>query len=202
MNTTKNNQKIKNCKNKNNISNLDLENQKYYLKIYVKTLLEIYKNLPNILCVLDKIIERRASTLMPTSSIYGGSFNETYEQVNKVINLSERKDKLLNLYVIIEKFLEFLNQQERKIIILKFVQKYKNIDVAKDVNMSERTIFRKIDKILDKIALFLINQNWNLEFLKHQVGNESWINDLYKQKVNEDKKLKKTYNKSSSSLES
>jgi len=190
----KNNTQNKKCKKcnkkvkyvKQTPKNSKIYDNKHYLLVYLKTLLGVYKNLPNIISILDKIIERRATSLTSTSSIYSSTYIETYNQVNKVINLSDRKSKLLNLYVIIEKVLDSLKVDDRKIIIYKFVQKSKVSDIAKEVGCCDRSVFRRIDSIMNKMVDFMLDKNWTLEFLKNQIGNESWIEDAFKQNLKQE----------------
>ena len=199
-----NKKKRKNDKNKvekmaNNSKNIDndakIENKKLIaeayktdLIIYIKVLLDAYKSLPSIMNIIDRLIEKRASSVIPASYIYGNNYLTTYSEINKVIDMSERKDKLLNLYVIIENMLNSLNERERKIAVLKFVQKCNTEDIAKDFGTTDRTIYRTANRIVEKLAIFLLKQNWNSEFIRFQIGsNEPWLIELFKKKKAEEK---------------
>jgi len=184
------NSKQKNCKkNQNNAkNNINLRKNKEFLldtlykthlNVYIKVLLEAYKSIPNIISVIDRIIEQRASTLLPSSSIYGTSYLCTIKEINKVIDLGLRKDKLLNLYVIIEKMLECLSEKDRKFVILKFVQKNTTSEIAKEMQVTERTIFRKSQKTIEEIGISMLKQNWSSEFIRMQIDNEPWLVDLF-----------------------
>jgi len=188
---------VKNCKiNKNFEEKLLNIAYKSDLIIYIKVLLDAYKSLPNIINVIDKIIEKRASTLVPTSAIYGSNYYNTFSEMNKVIDLTERKDKLLNLFVIIENLLDYLTDDERKIAVLKFVQKNTTEDIAKEMNTTDRTIYRKTNKIIEKLAIYMLNQNWTTEFLKSQIGREPWIEESFRKKKLAEKNILKTTKKS------
>lgn len=152
------------------------------LKNYIKALLEIYKSLPNIIGIIDKIIENKASIISPYN-IYGNSYLATYKDIDRLIDMGERKNKLLNLYVIIETLLDSLNDDDRKIAVLKFVQKNTSKEISKEINTTERTVFRKANNVIDKLTSFAIQKNWTASFLKNQIGNEPWIEDVLNSKT-------------------
>ena len=80
------------------IKNLTKE-QKY--KFWIKTLFSSYSTLPEIIKTVDKIIELQASSTSFISDIYNLE-KSAYDQVEKVINLSERKNNLLNIYIMVK----------------------------------------------------------------------------------------------------
>ena len=175
-------QKInKNSKKNNNFLKFDNKDK---LLAYIKVLFDIYKSLPKIISLIDRIIEKKASTLLPASSIYGDSYLETHNQINKVLDMTERKDKLLNLYIIIENMLNSLNNDDKKFAILRFIKKARVDDIAKEFNLTERSIYRKNSKVLENVYDFMIKQNWNISFLESQIGNEPWIKEMYIEKLN------------------
>ena len=195
---------ITKSKNRNNTTGLlknknkNSKNNELFIKTayetnlisYIKVLLGIYKNIPNIIGILDRIIEQNATSILPTNGIYGDSYLQTINQIDRVISLTERKNKLLNLFVIIESMINSLDYNDRKIAILKFTQKNSCGEIAKEINLTERTIFRKINSILEKISIYMLNQNWDTKFLDSQIGNEGWIYESIKQNIKEEKKLK------------
>lgn len=163
------------------------------LNIYIKVLLEAYKSLPNIINIIDRIIEKRASSIMPVTTIYGSNYFNTFSEMNKVIDLTDRKDKLLNLFVIIENLLDSLNDNDRKIAVLKFVQKNTTEEIAKEMKTTDRTIYRRTNKIIEKLAIYMLKQNWTSEFLKSQIGNEPWIKELFNKKKISENVINKTF---------
>lgn len=154
------------------------------LILYIKALLQASSTIPNIIKILDSIIEKRASTYISTSTIFG-SADSTYEQVNKVIDLTERKQKLINLHIMVKEILLSLSEEDRTLAKLKFVKRYNVEEISKDLNIVERTIYRRSNRILEKIALFMLNKGWDVEFLKHQLKKEPWIEDLVQKKKQE-----------------
>ena len=188
----------KNAKNEKNICKIvvnDANNTQKHIKtvsnndltelsLYVKVLLDAYRSIPKIIGIIDRMIESKASTIS-YSNVYGSSY-ETYSQVDKLISMGERKNKLLNLYVMIEEMLKSLNDIDRKILILKFVRHDTVNEIAEEINLTERSVYRKIIKIVNNLALFMIEKNWGVNFIKNQLGDEPWLTELYNKKKKED----------------
>ena len=80
------------------VKNLDEEKR---LKFWIRTLLSSYSTFPEIIKTVDKIIELKASSISFASDIY--NFTSTYNQVEQVIDLTERKNNLLNIHCICNK---------------------------------------------------------------------------------------------------
>ena len=181
-------------KNANSVSNTKKENNselKSYLsllgdeqktKFWIKTLLSTYNNIPEIIKAVDKIIEIQASSLSFISDIYNTE-KSTYCQVEKVIDLSERKNNLLNIYLITKNLFSALDEEERLFIERRFVFNWTAEELAVEYEVSTRTIFRKIEKLIDKIFITTKRKNWTLKFITLQVKNEQWLNEKFKKLV-------------------
>lgn len=158
------------------ISNLS-EKQKTIL--WLKSLISVQSNLPEIIISLDKVIESNASSISFMSDIYNKE-RGTYAQVEKVIDLSERKNKLLNLYVISKKLLSGLKETEKTFIKRKYVNNWTAEELATEYEISTRTVFRWSEKLLEKIYIFTKSKNWSLNFINSQVKDEPWLYDKFK----------------------
>lgn len=156
------------------------------LIIYIKVLLEAQKSIPNIVKILDKIINQRASTLIPTYAIMGSSCS-TYSEINKVIDLSARKNKLLNIYALTESILNYLNKEEQEIINLRFVSSLTIKEISKKVFIPERTLYRTITRIIEKLAINMLNDNLTTKYIKKQLSpKEPWLLEIYARKKYEE----------------
>ena len=162
---------------KQNKEELWIEAQKTSLNIYVRTLFEVSRTLPNIIKILDQIIENRASN---ASFGTAGFASNTYAEIDKVIALGERKDKLLNLHVITETMLKMLSERERKFIMMKFIKK-RNIDaIALELGINKRNVYRLSNNVIKKLCIKLLERNWTAQFIDFQIGsNERWIREIF-----------------------
>lgn len=169
-----------NQKNKNVFNYLKLIDDEQKMKLWIKTLLSVQNSLPEIIKSVDKIIEINASSLSFVTDIYNTE-KSTYAQVEKVIDLTERKNKLLNLYLISKNFMTSVNEEDRLFLKRKFVFNWTADDLANEYNVSIRTIFRKTEKLIESILDKLKKKNWSLKFLNIQVKNESWLLEKFYQ---------------------
>lgn len=186
-----------------NVSKLSAEKmweeaQKTKLNIYVKTLLEAYRTLPNVIKILDQIIESRASNAM----LQSGLFSSTYDEIEKVIELGERKDKLLNLYVITENMLKMLTEKQRKFVEMKFIKK-RNIDaIAEELKINKRNVYRNANNIIKILCIKLLEKHWDSKFIAFQIGeNEHWLETIFENKLKEEESnnKRKSFSKNANS---
>lgn len=161
-------------KNKNVFNYLKLISDDQKMKLWVKTLLSIQSSLPEIIKSVDKIIEINASSLSFVTDIYNTE-KSTYAQVEKVIDLTERKNKLLNLFLISKNLITSVSDDERLFLKRKFIFNWTAEELADEYNVSIRTIFRKTEKLIESILEKLKRKNWSINFINLQVKNEAWI---------------------------
>lgn len=182
---TKNKNLLTKNQNRNDIeikSYINVLSDEQKIKFWIKTLLSTYRNIPEIIKAVDKIIEIQASSISFISDIYNTE-KSTLNQVEKVIDLSERKNNLLNIYLITKNLYNSIGEEDRLFIERRFLYNWTSEDLAEEYNVSTRTVFRKIEKIIDKIFLSTKRKNWSLKFITMQVQNEQWLNVKYKKLI-------------------
>lgn len=90
------------------------------------------------------------------------NFDDLVKKINLLLKRKEELesenevDSTLNEQV--EKYYEFkelLNEEEKKIVELYYEKNFTNMRVAVDLDFSQRTLYRKIDKIKDKFYTVL-----------------------------------------------
>ena len=166
---TQHKQKIKNVSNY-----LKLISDEQKMKLWIKTLLSVQSTLPEIIKSVDKIIEINASSLSFVTDIYNTE-KSTYAQVEKVIDLTERKNKLLNLYLISKNLFLSVNEEDRLYLKRRFLFNWTAEDLASEYKISIRTVFRRIEKLIDSIYEKIKKNNWSINFINLQVKNENWL---------------------------
>lgn len=158
---------------------LKLLNEEQKMKLWIKTLISVQTNLPEIIKSVDKIIEMNASSLSFASDIYNAE-KTTYAQVEKVIDLTERKNKLLNIYLISKNLCSCVAEDDRVFLKRKFVYNWTAEDLASEYYISIRTVFRRTEKIIDKIYELTKRKNWSINFINLQVKGENWLYEKFK----------------------
>ena len=140
--------------------------------IWAKTLLSSYRFLDRIAGAIDKIIEKKA---LASSSMLGRDIltGNTLSLTDKIIELSERKVKLINIKVLTEKALQSLDEGEAKILISKYVEK-KPVDLTLDeLSLCRRTYFRKISEAEAGFEASCAKMGFSCEELNNYLKDEA-----------------------------
>lgn len=171
-------------------------------KFWIKTLFSSYSTIPEIIKTLDKIIELQASSVSFVNDIYNVE-KSAFSQVEKVIDLTERKNNLLNIYIMVKELYKTLDAQSIEIVEKKYLFGYCAEDLARELGLSARTIYRRVEKIIDEVYLICKRRKWTLAFIESQLKEEGWIKERFKKLVTEYFKninYNETYSMSSSGL--
>ncbi len=142
-------------------------------KAWAKTLLEIYKYLETICNSIDDLVKKAS---MSGYGCYGNSVRYT---ADKILDLTYKKQKLINIKVLIEDSLSKLSNENIKILTLFYIDGVKAKDLSSMYNINIRTLFRRKSMALSKLAdMFKVNGFTNLK-LKTMLNNEHWIMHIY-----------------------
>ncbi len=154
------------------------------LKFWIKTLISEQSTLPEIIKTVDKIIEIQASSVSFTTDVFNKN-GSTINQVEKVIDLTERKNSLINIYVITQNMLNVLSTNSLDLIERKFIYNWSMDELSEYYSVSIRTIYRKIDKLINQIYEECLKRKWTLNFIESQTKEEGWLKDKYLKCVND-----------------
>ncbi len=143
-----------------------------------KTILMVYRYLDRIADAIDRLIERRALNSFYVG-VLGNNDNSIYSVADYIINLSERKIKLINLKILIDMALEDCHILSSQILIEKFMDNEKSFDIAKRHNLSERTYFRRLNEALDNFSSSLCKLGFCENKLLDYISSEKWIMEVY-----------------------
>lgn len=160
---------------------MTVERRKRFMKndlYWTKTILTVYRYLERICGGIDKIIMQKA---LGCSNIVGQNYfqNNTLSVSQKIIDLSERKVTLINLKVLIEQSLSAISQKDAQVLIEKYVDGTKNKDLAENMGVGLRTIFRKIESAEMAFKSKICLKGYNDIKLCDMLKNESWIKNVY-----------------------
>lgn len=140
-----------------------------------KTLISAYKYIERTCEAVDKFIFNHAISYGPDPAIHS-----TFDVLNNIVELMDRKIKLINLKLIIDEAIKSLPAIDKQVLILKmrFRASIKNIrDILK--LPSERTTFRRIDNALENFVTQL-NKNNKCDEVELMLKNEGWIANIKK----------------------
>lgn len=148
-------------------------------KNWGKTILTAYTYLGRLCDSIDEIIKESAVNSFYSHG-YGWESNSVMGVSKKIIGLSERKIKYINLKVVTEKALKKMPKQLSKLIILKFIHQINTDEIICILNLSRRTLFRFISKALTCFMNELSVLGYTSEKLEIEYFNDNFINSIYK----------------------
>ena len=123
------------------------------LSVLSLAVLKIYRYLEPMAISIDRQIATKSYN--PECSI-GFSMEKT---TGEIIGLTERKIALINLKVLIDKAIAKLNDNNKKIIILKYIDNLSVNEICELLSVSQRTYFRKSNAAIDAFCRMFAIQN-------------------------------------------
>ena len=143
--------------------------------LWTKTIMTIYKYLDRIAGAIDNLVERQA-----LNSYYSGFRNDgVMDLADKIIELSERKVKLINIKVLTEKTLEKMDKESAQLLIEKYIDNDKSEIIATRHNLPMRTYFRRQNQAEDAFTAYIALQGFSESKLNEYLCKENWITEVY-----------------------
>ena len=155
------------------------------LKTWIKTIFMVYRHLPRIIDSIDKVFSARALNggIMSGNAV---SYNDVYNLTDNLIKLSQKKVALINLKVLAKLIVRNLDRDLVKMLILRFVDGFTAPKLAEHFNISERTVFRRINEALSMASMKAEELGYNKEKLENEFKDEKWLFDLGEVAENDD----------------
>lgn len=149
------------------------------LNVWYKTTLFVYKYLETVVLSIDKLVEQQA-----LNSFYYTSSNPIDNSVmavsNRIIELSQRKIRLINIKIAIEKSLDECPRELAQILIERYIDNDKGEDIAQRHNLSFRTYFRRLQSAENSFALAMEKKGFSEKKLSEDFHDDKWVLDIYK----------------------
>ena len=146
------------------------------MKYWSKSALTIYRYLETMSNTVDKIVSCTGKT---SYSSLLQKYQSTYYQAGKMIELVERKRKMINLKIAVEEAFKSLDMLDRRILGLVYVDGVKSEKVANLLNMSLRTFFRRKITALSNFSDSMEASGFNNEFFIKEYSRERWFLSVY-----------------------
>lgn len=152
---------------------------------WTKTILYVHKYLERITEGIDKLVEREAMNSYYYSSTRE---NDVTKVANKIIELTERKKKLINIKVLTEKCLGDIDNLQARILIGRYINEEPCEMLSSRLNLTERTFFRKLAQSEESFSKALSRYGFNEEKMYTYLKDEKWIFDVYENFLNEEER--------------
>ncbi|MGN1200883.1 MAG: sigma factor-like helix-turn-helix DNA-binding protein [Candidatus Caccovivens sp.] len=140
--------------------------------LWAKTMIVAYNRLPEVCESIDKIIYKYALRR---------TWFDTYDMLQKIIEQSERKKNLINLKIVIENALDNLNEIDREIIQLRYVNCVNVKDISQKLNISPRTTFRHLNSSILNFWNKMCELGYRESDMEEMFRGEKWILSLKEQ---------------------
>lgn len=150
--------------------------EKNLLFIWSKTLLSAYRYLDTVTSAIDNLVLKQG---VNSGYYYSGYYNSTYSCANKIIELTDRKQKLLSVRLLIDDALAKMQPDDIRLIVLYYFDMLKCSDVANALDISLRTFFRRKNIAINKFAKTLLFMGYDQEKLFAHLKNEGWLINLF-----------------------
>lgn len=170
---------------KNNEILEDMERET--LSTWVKTMLTIYPTLPNIIKVIDSIVELRATNLTSAYTSSGQLKYSSYDQVDRVIKMMERKSKMLRIHDFVCDLIKPLKKEELRFLKLRFFTRMRIEKLVEVTGISTRSVYRKAHHIISKLTSALSVRGITSCDIEDMVKGEHWIYAQYDKHASEKK---------------
>jgi len=146
------------------------------MKYWSKSAISIYKYLSTMSNTLDKIVLDLGKG---SNCAVSQKYHSTYYQASKIIELMDRKRKMINLKVAVEDAIGKLDKTNRRIMALVFIDGAKSESVANLLGVSLRTFFRKKINALKEFTDILQEMGYDESFFESEYFNEKWFMAVY-----------------------
>jgi len=135
-----------------------------------KVLISAYRFIERNCDLINEFVYKHAINFGPSPE-----YCSTYDVTNNIINLIERKNRLINLKLIMDQIVDELNEDDKMVILSKM--RY-NLSMKSFCEMFEissmRTAFRRVQTALEHFTMYA-NSSPYRQKLEYLLDNEQWI---------------------------
>ena len=153
--------------------------------IWGKTILSVYKYLDRVSSAIDKLVKENA-----VNSFYFTGTNQSRNGVmqvaQRILNLTERKKKLINIRVLADTALMECDRGSAQILIERYMDGCTSEEIAQRNNLNIRTYFRHLVNAEEKFCSVMAKYGFNDKKLAEYLAGEKWIMEVYEKFAEEE----------------
>lgn len=143
-----------------------------------KTILSVYKYLDRVSEAIDKLVKENA-----VNSFYFTGTNQSRNGVmqvaERILNLTERKKRLINMRVLADKALIECDRGAAQILIERYMDGDSSQEIASRHNLNIRTYFRHLVSAEEKFSAIMAKYGFTDKKLNQYLAGEKWILEVY-----------------------
>lgn len=134
-----------------------------------ETIVKGYRLLSKKCEAIDRFIKNHALYFGPCTEEYG-----SLDVCNNILDLMERKNKLINFKLIVDNAISKLDEKDKKILFIKINYNISMNELCGILDIKERTAFRRIERAFYNLAES-INKSKFLNKLENIMSCEDWL---------------------------
>ncbi len=147
--------------------------------VWAKTILATYKYLDILASSIDKLVEKQA--LNSFYYVSGSKIDNSVMAVsNRIIELMERKKKLINFKVATGQALENIDSSLAEILIERYMDNNASEDIAKRHKLAMRTYFRRLYRAEELFMSAMDKIGYSEKYLYNTLKDEQIVMDIYR----------------------
>ena len=143
-----------------------------------KTILTVYKYLDRVTEAIDKMVKQNAMNSFYFSGT-NQSRNGVMDVADRIIALSQRKVRLINIKVLADKALLECDGGSSQILIERYLDGDNAQTIADRHNLNLRTYFRHLVSAEEKFCAIMARYGFGEKRLEKYLADEKWILEIY-----------------------
>ena len=152
---------------------------------WTKTILTVYKYLERVSDGIDKLVTQNALNSFYARGNKLGA-NGVVETSNRILELSDRKVKLVNLRVLTDEILLEMKREQAQILIEKYFDDEPGEMIAARHGLNIRTYFRRLTSAENSFTQSLLRRGFSSLKLEKYLASEKWITEVYEKFIAEE----------------
>ena len=156
-------------------------------QLWTQTLFEAYNYAGGIIRTIDKRVLTLGTSSYKTTN-YGKDC--TLDLMETVIELIQRKKKILKLKMLIEDTLRNVSVDISKLMIRRYLDKLTLKELAEEMGITVNVLRRKLAKAILKCYEYFCKQGYCTPFIEQEYVSEKWLVGIYERKYQNLKKPK------------
>lgn len=151
------------------------------IEIWCKSFLSIYQIIPQLISSIDKLVYLKG---VNSSNFVNNPNNETFNQLDSIINLTQKKVNLINLKIITDQVLLEMDEKNSKLLMFRYIDNMKCKTAQALLNMPKRSYFRALSKALKDFELRFYSKVAKNNTLYSNFSTDEFFDNIF-QKINE-----------------
>ncbi|MEG1706360.1 MAG: ECF-type sigma factor, partial [Clostridia bacterium] len=101
------------------------------------------------------------------------------EQIDKIMQVVDKRNKLLELKEVTEEKFNKLNKDDKRLLYMRYIKRMTVDEIAVFYDYSRRTAYRRLEPALKRFSLSLSASKYDNEWFVRKFCNQKWIRNIF-----------------------